>query len=377
VINLGFFTFVFLMTRILEISDMVVNYRVSLVVVLQMFLFTTPFFLQFVIPMSVMMAVLLTFLQMSSDNEIVALKASGVSVYALIPPVLVFACIGMLLTGAIALYGLPHGRMAIKQLLYTIATTNTEIGLKERMFTDSFKGVMLYVNRIDPGEKTLYNIFIEDQRAADIVSTVVAPKGQLFNQPGVPVFHLRLYDGTINQVDLDTRSAHTVQFDTYDLRLNLEQVIPQALQGPKHVEEMSLTELRESIRQSSRRDDRYYMALMEFHKKFAMPFSCLALGILAIPLGIQSRMAKKSFGVGLGMAFFLMYYILLSVGWVFGETGAYPPLIGMWVPNLVMGGIGVALLRLTARERSVGIDRLVYAIRSLRQRFAARRTEGK
>ena len=78
-INVGFFLFVFLMTKLLEITDYIVNYNVGLLPVLRMLIYTMPFFLQFVIPMAVMLAVLLTFLRMSGDNETIAIKACGVS----------------------------------------------------------------------------------------------------------------------------------------------------------------------------------------------------------------------------------------------------------------------------------------------------------
>jgi len=356
VINLVFFTFMFLMTRILEITDMIVNYGVNLGTVLQILGFTMPFFLQFIIPMSVMMAVLLTFLKMSTDNEIIALKAGGISIYRLLPPVFLFAMVGVVLTGAVAIYGLPTGRMAIKQLLYDVAVNNTEIGLKPRTFNDAFNGVMLYVNKIEPATRTLLDVFIEDQRSKDVVSTVVSPRGRLFSQPEQGVFQLRLYNGSINQVDVKDRSAHTVQFETYDIRLDIQKSVGIQGGGPKNQEEMSIPELLVYLDKATQKDDRYYLVLMEFHKKFSLPFSCVFLAVLAVPLGIQSRHAKRSFGVGLGMIFFLFYYLMLSAGWVFGETGAYPPLIGMWVPNLVMGAIGLFLLIRNAKERPVHIE---------------------
>ena len=90
VINLLFFNFIFLLTKILDITNMIVNYRISLFDVLLLLIYSMPHFLEFVIPMSVMMTILLTFFRMSSDNEIVALKAGGMSIYKLLPPVLLF-----------------------------------------------------------------------------------------------------------------------------------------------------------------------------------------------------------------------------------------------------------------------------------------------
>jgi lipopolysaccharide export system permease protein len=61
----------------------------------------------------------------------------------------------------------------------------------------------------------------------------------------------------------------------------------------------------------------------------------------------------------LGLTFFLFYYLVLSAGLVFGETGAYPPLIGMWMPNIVMGGLGLYLLVKAAREEPVRLTYLM------------------
>lgn len=355
VINLFFLTFIFLMMKILEITNLIVNHKISLGAIVLMLLYTMPFFFQFVIPMSVMMAVLLTFLRLSGDNEIMALKAGGCHIYRLLPPVFLFALIGWALTSFMAIYGLPWGRLALKELSFKVISANIDIGLKERTFIDRFDGVMLYVNQIDLKNKSLTDVFIEDQRTPNLVSTVVASRGRLFSNPQELLYRLRLYNGTINQVDLKSRSAHTIYFETYDINLDIKRVARPAQGGEKHPEEMGLSELRQYLKTKTLKNDRYYLTQMEFHKKFSTPFACFALGLLAVPLGLQSRSAKRSYGLALGLIFFLGYYILLSAGWVFGEAGVYPPLIGMWVPNIVMGAIGIFLLRQTARERTFAV----------------------
>jgi len=343
VINLLFFTFVFLLTRILDITNMIVNYRVSLSAVSLMLLYSIPHFLEFVIPMSVMMSVLLTFLRMSGDNEMVALKAGGISVYELLPSVFLFCLIGCFLTGFMTIYGKPWGRMSFKTLTYEVIASNIDIGLKERTFNDKFKDVMLYMNRIDLKNNLLIDVFIEDQRAKNVVSTVVAPTGKLLSEPDNLVFHLQLYDGSINQVDLKNRSVHSISFDTYDISLDLKKDVSAAKSRQKDEKEMSLFELFHYLKASVAKNSQYYSALIEFHKKFSISFACFALGFLAVPLGIQSESTRRSSGLGLGLILFLAYYLLLSAGWVFGEAGKYPPVIGMWVPNIVMGSIGLYL----------------------------------
>jgi len=355
VISLLFFNFIFLLTKILDITNMIVNYRISLFDVLLLLIYSMPHFLEFVIPMSVMMTVLLTFFRLSSDNEIVALKAGGMSIYKLLPPVLFFCLIGCILTGFMTIYGLPWGRLSFKKLTYEVASSNVNIGMKERTFNDNFEGVMLYMNKIDLKNKALIDIFIEDQRTKNIISTVTAPRGEMYSEPDKLLFHLRLHNGTINQVDIEHSTVHSINFDTYDINLDLKKSVT-TKKGQKDEKEMSIAELNKYFKDTVNKDTKYYAILIEFHRKFSIPFACFALGLLGVPLGVQSKSAKRAFGLGLGLIFFLLYYLMLSAGWVFGEAGVYPPLIGMWMPNIVIGGIGLYLIVRTANDRPVMID---------------------
>jgi len=367
VINLLFFNFIFLLTKILDITNMIVNYRISLFDVMLLLIYSMPHFLEFVIPMSVMTTVLLTFFRLSSDNEIVALKAGGVSIYKLLPPVLLFCLIGCMLTGFMTIYGLSWGRLSFKKLTYEVALSNVNIGMKERTFNDNFEGVMLYMNKIDLKNKALMDIFIEDQRTRNIISTIVAPRGEMYSEPDKLLFHLRLHNGTINQVDIENKTVHSITFDTYDINLDLKKSVTTKKER-KDEKEMNIAELNKYLKDTVNKDAKYYAALIEFHRKFSIPFACFALGLLGVPLGVQSKSAKRAFGLGFGLIFFLLYYLMLSAGWVFGEAGVYPPLIGMWMPNIVIGGIGLYLFVRTANDRPVIIDSFLNLFNRQRRR---------
>jgi len=356
-INLAFFTFIFLTSRILDITNLVVNHGVGLLQVLLVIVYTIPYFMVFVIPMAVMMAVLLTFLRLSGDNEIMALKAGGVNVTALLPPVVVFCLLGGLLTAFMSIYGQPWGRSSAKQLVVQIAASSIDIGLKERQFNDTFDGIVLYVSQVDTQTRTLRDVFIENQQDDKLASTVVAPRGQLLRAADGLTWRLRLFDGTIHQVDLQEFRANAIRFDTYDLTLSLAQMLEPQKRPSKHRREMNLAELRQYIREhQAARDAGYFNALMRFHKMFSIPFACLVLGFLAMPLGMQAKRASKSYGLGLGLVFFMLYYLLLSAGSVFGESGRLPPIAAVWMPNLVMAAVGVFLFVRMAQERPLRFD---------------------
>ena len=369
-INMLVFTFLFLMTQMVEITNWIVNYDLNILDVFTIIFFSLPWFLMFIIPMSVMMAILLTLLRMSSDNEIVALKSCGLSIYRMLPPVLLFAGLGCLLTGFITLYAVPVSRASMQEMALRLATSNVDIGLKERTFNNAFKKVMLYVNKIDTQNKKLIDVFIEDKRKADIVSTVVAPEGRLFSEPEKFTFHLVLSNGTIHQTNRKDRTATSIDFDTYRLSLDLRKEMDEFDDREKHREEMSLAELRRYVRKSKEKDEDYWKARIVLQRRFAIPVACVTMGLIAFPLGIQSRATKRSFGLILCLFFFLLYYLLLTAGYAFGEDGSLLPEIGMWLPNFVMGSIGMFFLILTGRERSLKIEIAARFVQMLFARFS-------
>jgi lipopolysaccharide export system permease protein len=187
-----------------------------------------------------------------------------------------------------------------------------------------------------------------------MVTTVVAPRGEFFYDPAHGISHLRLYDGIINQLGEGNVTAHFVRFNTYDFRLDAENLTSRGRSRKKGRKEMTLPELRSNLAGTLWKGDEYRAALIQYHEGFSIPFACFVLGLMAVPLGIQSRSARRSFGVIVALFFFLLYYALLSMGLALSETGRCHPAIGMWLPNAVLGGLAVYLLAVSTRERPVG-----------------------
>ena len=131
----------------------------------------------------------------------------------------------------------------------------------------------------------------------------------------------------------------------------------------KNTDEMSMAELRGAIRNDKKKDSRYYSMLLRYYEKFSIPMACFALGILAIPLGLQTNTERKSTGIITGLFLFLSYYMMFSVGWSMGESGTYPPVIGMWLPNVVTGGLGIYLFFLSAKDRYIRFDFISYRLK--------------
>lgn len=358
-ISLFFLTFVFLMTRIPEITNMVVNYNADISAVVMMIVYTLPRFLEFTIPMSVMISVLLTFMRMSGENEIVAIKGAGASLYKLLPPVLVFCLLGVVLCMWVTVFGVSWGKLSIKKKSVELARSSIDAALQERQFNSELEDVMIYVANVDMKTRKLTDVFIEDRRTKGIVSISTAPKGKLIRMEKEQFYTIRLFDGMINQVDVDENSVSTIRFGEYDINIDLNAMARGNKKISKELDERSLVDLVRFIKKGGLDKAHLSAALMELHEKFSVPFACLSLGILAFPLGVQSASLRRSSGFSLGIFFFILYYCLMAAGWSAGETGNYPPILGMWLPNVVMGGIGIFFLVRNAKEKPVPMPRWI------------------
>ncbi|MDJ0801952.1 MAG: LPS export ABC transporter permease LptF [Desulfobacterales bacterium] len=350
-VNLLFFTFLFLMGKMLKITKLIINYQVEAGVIVRLLLYSIPHFLVFVLPMAVMMAVLLAFMRMAADNEILVLKSAGVSLYRMIPSALAVIGCGALATLTMTIYGMPLGKSAIKRLTYETLATHANVGLQARTFNNRFEKVTLYVNAVDSQTMQMRDIFIEDRRNPRAVATIVAPSGQLIRLPERRAVRLRLFNGVINQVERTEQSASVIHFATYDFEFHFKPADKLARYKRKDEDEMNLAELKAHIRSVRSDPDDYYEALNEYHIRFSIPAACLALGLLAIPLGVELKSNRKSAGLGTGLTLFVMYYVMMSAGRSLAEVGLVKPALGLWLPNAVFGTAGIVMLVRSANEK--------------------------
>lgn len=370
-LNLLFFTFVFLMSQVVDIASLIVNYRTSLANIFFLLLYSSPFFLQFTIPLSVMAAVLLSFMRLSGDNEIIAIRSGGISPYRLLPPVIAFSLFAAFLTAGITFFGLPWGKQSFRNMKEELVAMAANLELKPRVFNDKFDNIMLYVNEIDRDTGRLKDVFIEDSRSPETgVVAIIAPEGYFISDPAKGVHTLRLHRGNIVSSNMQKKTANAGSFTVYDIHMKSNRKEPGKKDKWKSVEEMYFSDMLNVLEGHTKKDRLYYKLVMKINEKFTMPFASIVLAVLAMPLGLSGMSRKKSRGISQGIAFFIIYYILLTAGWSFGENGTYHPAIGMWVPNIVTLLCGIYFMRRAVKEKPVSIEApFIEAYSYIRLRF--------
>ena len=147
-------TFVLLMGKILQLMDLMINKGVRFTDIALLMLYLMPSFLMFTLPISLLIAILIGLGRLSGDNEITVLKMSGLSLYQLSIPVAGAALAAFLMTAVTTLFLVPYGNLASRNLLYDMAKQKASIGIREKVFIDDFRGILLYAEKI-PSQRRL------------------------------------------------------------------------------------------------------------------------------------------------------------------------------------------------------------------------------
>ncbi|MDI6777501.1 MAG: LPS export ABC transporter permease LptF [Syntrophales bacterium] len=348
-------TFVLLMGKILQLMDLMVNKGVSLIDIAKIIFFLMPSFLIFAIPISLLISILIGLGRLSGDNEITVLKASGISLYQIFYPVALASAIALLMTAVTSLFLVPHSNYATKNLLFNIARQKASIGIREKVFNDDFKGLLLYVDRIPVHGNFMEGVVISDDRITGEPCTIIARKASLVSDPSALAVTLRLENGSAYMVETNLKNYRKMDFSSYDINLDIESPISDEKKaGKKGIEDMTVRELVEKMKSPRLEETALRELAIELNKKFSIPTSCIIFGILGISLGIRAHRSVKSRGFTIGLFTVLIYYLLQLGGDALVETRGLSPLIGTWTPNVIFGMVGIYLFIMAAKEKPLG-----------------------
>jgi lipopolysaccharide export system permease protein len=381
-------TFLLLIDRIFDLMDLIINKGVPVHLVTLLFVYLLPSILVLTIPIGVLFSILVAFGRLSSDMEIVAMKACGVSPLRLLWPVMVFGLGATMVTGYLMIDALPRANYAFKSLVFDIVRTTASAGLKEHVFNDTFGNFIIYVDEIATDQVSLRNVFVSDERKPEEQRFITARDGKLLSDEVNRRVTLRLLDGAIHETNPNALQKYReVRFRLYDITLSLENALTKQGNTPKGDREMSLTELREAAENAASLKGNPNPYRVEIHKKFAIPAACLVFSVIGVPLGIRAHRGGRMGSFVALLPIVLFYYFALTVGENIGDYGRIPPWLAMWAPNIVVGAIALYLLRATLRERPIPLVALVQrgfwatvlALQALPQtidEFTKRKTKG-
>lgn len=344
-LGLGIFTFILLMDKILNLTELIVSKGVGVIDVISLIVYILPSFMVIAIPMSFLLAVLLTFGRLSGDEEITAAKASGISLVQMMPPVISISVITFIATLFLMVYALPWGNHSFKTKIYKIVREKADTSIVPGKVLDSFSDIILYVNEKDENSSRYKGIVISEKGKGAKSNTIIASEAEIISVPDKLSVALRLYDGAIHKEGEKKQLRYNIiKFKQCDITLSINIKKRKASPASKGDRELGISELLIKVKELKAKGHKYDYLLVELHKKFSIPFACIVFAFIGAPLGIQGKRSGKAHGFIFSLLLITVYYVFLMAGEALGDKGSIPPFFSMWAPNFFFMAIGLHLL---------------------------------
>ncbi|UCE17649.1 MAG: LptF/LptG family permease [Gemmatimonadota bacterium] len=409
--GLTIITFVLILDFIIDIFDFILGKSLSPFIVLEVFVLNMAWMLALSLPMAVLVSTLMAFGRLSADNEITAVKASGTNLLSLIVPVLICAFGLALLLVWFNDRVLPESNHRAKNLMSAIHRKRPTLTLKEGVF-NNFPGYSILVEKIDNKTSEMKGVTIYEKQEKKAPVTIRAQRGILDFSPEMDRFTITLYHGEIHDRDSQYRritfEKHVLHVTGLGTELKLtdskrrgdremgirmmqdkigdyEDTVEEHAEKMRRIVETDLKDYlperslaafsdlsdipqevmdrlyreRRGVLQKLQTEERIIQNALkqisrykvEIHKKISIPAACLVFVLVGAPLAVMTRRGGWPIALGISFFFFVLYWAFLIGGEQLADRRIVPAGWAMWSPNIVIGGIGLYLLRCAVSER--------------------------
>lgn len=366
------FTIILLVGRMLKLVELVVTRGVPLLQIAKLFSLILPTFLEMTVPMAFLLAILLGLGRMSNDQELLAMKASGVSPTQILWPVMAIALIIAAATLALTVFVRPAANFALKKELYNIAKSRIGTAIKEKVFNDDFPKILIYVEEIIPPGNTAQGVLIVDKRENSREDIILGKVARITTDEESNSLGLRLFDGSIYEREQGRSGFSQTRFNIYDFKLDLDELVGPVRQKESGPKEMPLFDLLDSIEAKQSRGNSAISERMELHQRISFGFVPLIFCLLGVSLALLPRAsrANRSWGFMLCIFWLMAYYALLSLGKALGDKNVFPPIPAVWLPNVIVAGIGMHFFRQALRESPLHLPKFFGSAAGSAERMA-------
>lgn len=341
---ISFLSFVLFMEKLVRLTRLIMGKGAEFTDIIKVFLFLQPSILLLSIPMAILIAVFLTYGRMSTDNEVVVLKGSGMSFWSMSKPAIVLSAAGFLILFFISIYLLPRSVQSFKKTLYETIAKKASITIEEETFSTVFKGTVIFVkkNLLNNRFKGVF-IYREGDTKEPIV--IVAEEGAIYSNPEEGVINLSMRNGVIHT--FGEKSSSEATFSEYDF------VLTSVIESQRELKpnEIGVIDL-------WRNRKRGVLWTVELNRRLAIPFACLVFGFLGPALSTRIGKTGRLGGFSLSLSIFVLYYVLLILGEGLTKAKKVPPFWGSWAPNILFGTIAILFFYMAYRDKPILKKRL-------------------
>ena len=335
----------------------IVEFGLPIVVALKIFFLSLPGFLVLAFPMSVLLTCLLTYGNLSSNSEILALKSLGINNFRIILPSLSLALFMTILTFIFNDNLVPISNRVAADIMQN--SIGKSIKTEKGKYNISFSkyGSIIDTNTNKPIDNSshlthifyarrfldnvMYEVTVVDLSKKGTKILIAADNGKFIDQ-------LNNWEFSNGEMIItnDEGSVSTISFDTYKYPLD---------NGPSKLAAIPNDAKNMTISEAKKAEEMYAMAgnikesrkmKVRIYEKITLPFSCIVFSLIGSTLGIKQNIrSSKSQGFGLSIILIFLYYLTCFVFSSMGIIGLIAPFLSAWIPVFIFLGFGTYLLR--------------------------------
>ena len=382
-----FFTFVFVIQLLPELIRLIMNNGAPLWMSLETFVYMLPFNIGITIPMSILMASIIGYGRLSSDNEIIVMRALGFPHMRIYMPIIILGVITFIFSLFFNNVIMSESNYRYRALISYMVNIRPSIAVGKLEFAN-IEDMGLSIGAKYADDKSISNVVIYD---GSKTKRVITAKYGLWknNEANSQVVTLTLYDGVVQEMpnygfvsndytvfdsmdinivrDVSTLTSHERglrEMPSWEIRKKIniaksnanksvdEQItgmINNSYKGLKKKPDLTAfsneyittnaAELR-AIREKAIDEAVPYFYYIEFHKFISIPAACLFMVLIGAPLGIVGKRSGKGFGFGISVIVVVIYYLLITAAELMAGGKKVPPMLAMWFPNIVLALMG-------------------------------------
>ena len=359
-IGIGGLLGLFYISTFIDLADEMFEGQASASVVLQYFFFLAPQFVYYVLPMAVLVAALVTVGVMSKNNELIVMRACGISLYRTVAPLVMFAALGSVCLFTVQERVLATSNREAERLHRSIRGMPPRASTSVDQWLAGTDGEFYHYDTFDPATNSFRRLWVYDvdRDEWDLTAIAYADRAELARAlASEEGFRWTGRDGWVRDLrgfSLASGDPSTVRYTPFSERTFALDAPSYFISEPAVAENMladhamTYRQLQGYIDQLQASGSNAMPYVVSLRRKVAFPFVTLIMTILAVPFAVSTGRRGALYGVGLGIVLAIVYWVALSLFGALGEGGMLSPLLAAWAPNILFGAAAVYLV-LTVR----------------------------
>jgi lipopolysaccharide export LptBFGC system permease protein LptF len=330
------------MDRIFLIINLLVNKGLEVSSALMLIIYSLPTLLVLSMPMGVLSGGILTFGKMASDGEITVIRTSGNPLKPLVVPIILTSILITLIMIPFNYYIAPTSQFQFRRKFLSIAIKDPALRLEESTLIEIPPYTLLCLD-VNHKKKLLKEVIIYKNAGKDEPSISITARNGNWTTNANGELILNLFNGRIrHQPDTKPEKLSNIAFENYSITLMSPKNIKKI---SKDIESMTATELKEEIRRLKEKDLPTHKLAARLHMRGSLAAAIPVLLMVGIPFGIRAEKKGKTVGIGMSLGVIAFYYFLMVAGIKLAFNQSLPPLLGVWLPNIIVGIAGIIMLR--------------------------------